>query len=212
MKFHRLLSAFSFAALVFAAACINAQNLTRFAAQPGSKVRIDGSGNVHDWTVEGQIIAGALEIDSDFLNEPQKAAAGSKLNAKVDANIPVRSIKSGKSLMDDVMHDAMHQKEHPKIEYHLKELIVKAAPKSAEGPFEFDSVGDLSVSGKTNTIKMPVRMERLDKARMKTTGTTSLKMTSFGIKPPAPKIALGAIHTDDDVKITFEWLTAAPQK
>ena len=161
------------AALFLAALSLQAQNLTRFAAQPGSKVRIDGSSNVHDWTVEGQIIAGALEIDSDFLNEPQKAAAGTKVNAKADANIPVRSIKSGKNLMDDVMHDAMNQKEHPKIEYHLKELTVKAAPKSSEGPFEFDSVGDLQVSGKTNTIKMPVRMERLEKGRMKTTGTAS---------------------------------------
>jgi hypothetical protein len=37
-------------------------------------------------------------------------------------------------------------------------------------------------------------------------------MTSFGIKPPAPKLALGLIHTDDDVKVTFEWLTSPTEK
>ena len=211
MKSNRLLSNIFCALLLLAAASLPAQDLTRFNALPGSKVTIDGTGN-HPWTVESQIIAGHLEIDPAFLNDPTQAAAGSKLKAKVDAIIPVRQIKSGKSLMDYVMHDAMHEKEHPKIEYHLKELIVKARPKSAEGPFEFDSVGDLAISGKTNSIKMPVRMERLDKAKMKTSGTTQLKMTSFGIDPPAPKLAGGLLHTDDDVKVTFEWVTGAAEK
>jgi len=200
------------AAALLAASSVGAQNMTSFRGKPGSNVKIDGSGNVHDWTVEGHIIGGSLELDSGFVNDPTKVAPGTKIPAKVDANIPVRSIKSGKSSMDDVMHDAMHEKEFPKIFYHLKELTLKATPKSAEGPFEFDSVGELAVSGKTNQIKMPVRMEKIDKGTVKTSGNTTLKMTSFGIKPPAPKLALGLIHTDDDVKITFEWLTGAAEK
>jgi len=207
----KLVTVTLFVATVLAVS-LAAQNLTTYKGKPGSKVRIDGSGNIHDWTVEGHIIGGALQLDSTFVSDPTKVAAGTKIPATVDANIPVRSIKSGKSAMDDVMHDAMHEKEFPKIFYHLKELTLKATPKSAEGPFEFDSVGDLAVSCKTNEIKMPVHMERADKSTMKTSGTTGLKMTSFGIKPPAPKIALGLIHTDDDVKITFEWLTGVAEK
>ena len=211
MKSNRLVLALYSAIALLTASSLTAQNLTEFKSLPGSKVKVDGTGN-HPWTVEGQIIAGHLALDSGFVTDPTKAAAGSKVNAQVDATIPVRSIKSGKSLMDYVMHDAMHEKEHPKIEYHLKELMLKAAPKSAEGPFEFDSVGDLAISGKTNSIKMPVRMERLDKVKMKTSGTTSLKMTSFGIDPLAPKLAGGLLHTDDDVKVTFEWITGAAEK
>jgi polyisoprenoid-binding protein YceI len=210
MKSHRIIAALAASLLV--ASSVSAQNMTAFRGKPGSKVKIDGSGNVHDWTVEGHIIGGSLELDSAFVNDPTKAAAGAKIPAKVEANIPTRSIKSGKSAMDDVMHDAMHAKEFPKISYRLTELTLKSAPKSAEGPFEFDSVGELAVSGKTNQIKMPVRMEKIDKANVKTSGNTTLKMTSFGIKPPAPKLALGLIHTDDDVKITFEWLTGAAEK
>ena len=211
MKSNRFAVAFCSALALLAAASLDAQNLTELKAMPGSKARVDGTGN-HPWTVESQIIAGRLAIDSAFWNDPQKAAAGSKVNAQADATIPVRQIKSGKSLMDYVMHDAMHEKEHPKIEYHLKELALKAAPKSAEGPFEFDSVGDLAINGKTNSIKMPVRMERIDKSKMKTSGTTSFKMTSFGIEPPAPKLAGGFLHTDDDVKVTIEWITGTAEK
>ena len=211
MKLHKMTSAALMLLLLTAAAALTAQNLTRFERQPGGKVTIDGSGNIHDWTVESRIIGGHLDIDAGFLSDPQKATAGTKVPAQVEATVPVRSIKSGKSTMDNVMHDAMHEKEHPQIMYRLKELTVKEAPKSAKGPFQFDSVGDLTINGVTNSIQMPVTIERLDTAKLKATGTTKLKMTSYGIKPPAPKIALGAIRTDDDVKITFEWLTAQAQ-
>jgi polyisoprenoid-binding protein YceI len=73
----------------------------------------------------------------------------------------------------------------------------------------FDSKGELAVAGVTNKVAFPVTMTRVDKNKMKTTGATSVKMTSFGIQPPAPKVALGLISTGDDVKITFEWNTGA---
>ena len=48
---------------------------------------------------------------------------------------------------------------------------------------------------------------KVDDKKLKVAGATKLKMTDFKIDPPAPKIALGAIKTGDDVKLTFEWLT-----
>ena len=192
------------------AATVSAQNLTKFEAQPGSKVKIDGTSTVHDWTVEGGIIGGVLELDAKFAADPSKALPG-KVPAKVEATIPVRSVKSGKKAMDDIMHAAMKQPTHPKIEYRLTELTLKETPKSADGPFTFDSKGELSVAGVTNKVAFPVTMTRVDKNKMKTTGTTSVKMTSFGIQPPAPKIALGLIKTGDDVKIAFEWNTGVPE-
>jgi hypothetical protein len=47
-------------------------------------------------------------------------------------------------------------------------------------------------------------MTRVDKM-MKTSGSVSVKMTSFGIEPPG---LIVAIHTGDDVKLTFDWMTA----
>jgi hypothetical protein len=186
-----------------------AQSGVRYEAQPGSKVKIEGTSTVHDWVVEGQIIRGFMQLGFN----PQNAAnlKPGKVDAKVEASIPVRSLKSGKAAMDAVMHDAMKQKTSPIIEYHLNELVLKESPKSADSPLEFESKGELSVAGVTNKITMPVTMTRAEKI-MKTSGTTSLKMTSFGIKPPAPKIALGFISTGDDVKMTFEWVTALQEK
>jgi len=197
-------------AAVIALACgasVFAADLAKFEAQPNSKVKIDGTSTVHDWTVEGGIIGGVMELDSKFVAEPTKAQPGA-VPAKVEATIPVRSLKSYKKAMDDIMHAAMKQPQYPRIEYRLTELTLKETPKSADGPFTFDSKGQLSLAGVTTKVSFPVTMTRSGKT-VKTTGTTNVKMTSFGIQPPAPKIALGLISTGDDVKLTFEWVTGA---
>jgi polyisoprenoid-binding protein YceI len=98
----------------------------------------------------------------------------------------------------------MKQTKFPKIEYRLTELTLKETPKSADGPFNFDSKGALTLSGVTNQVSFPVTMTRADKT-MKTTGSTTVKMTSFGIEPPGMVVL---IKTGDDVKLTFEWVTS----
>jgi len=182
-----------------------AEGWIRFEAQPGSRMKIDGTSTIHDWTVESKLIGGFVEFESsfDFVN-PKPA----KVNARASVVIPVRQLKSDKTAMDTVMYDAMKQKDHPRIEFSLTEMAVKEAPKSPTDPVVFDTKGDLIVSGVTNKISMPVTMHRLDKAKLKFTGTATVKMTSFGIQPPAPKIALGFISTGDDVKLSWEWLTS----
>jgi polyisoprenoid-binding protein YceI len=193
------------AALLLAfAVCAGAENV-RYEARPGSKVKIDGTSTIHDYTVESSIIGGFIEFDSNFPLDPSKETGDLKVTPKVDVSIPVRSIKSGKSLMDDVMHDAMKVKDFSTIKYTLKEM--KPKERKAGDPLQFDTKGDLTVSGVTKEIDMVVTMEPTGN-KLKTTGTKALKMTDFGIKPPAPAVGLGLIKTSDDVKISFEWITA----
>jgi hypothetical protein len=56
-------------------------------------------------------------------------------------------------------------------------------------------------------------MTKVDDKKLKVSGKTKVKMTDFKIEPPAPKIALGAIKTADDVTLTFDWIAmqAAPK-
>jgi polyisoprenoid-binding protein YceI len=204
MKKHRLLLVGTLALLGLWAR--GADSWVRYGAEPaGSRVKVEGSSTVHDWSVESRLIGGYVEFDPAFdLDKPQPG----KVNARVAVIIPVRQLKSDKTAMDNVMYDAMKEKEYRRIDYRLSELTLKEAPKSPDAPFVFDTKGELVVAGATNKIEMPVTMTRVAKDKLKFTGSTSVKMTSFGIQPPAPKIALGLISTSDDVKLTFEWLTA----
>ena len=196
--------------LLAGASVFNLSAGDRYEATPlGHKVRIQGTSTIHDWTMDGQIIAGFLEFDSALQFDPAKegvtgAEPGKPVKAKAQANIPVRSIKSGKSSMDSVMQDAMKQSAFPRIEYRLIEMVLQEH--KAGGPFIFDTKGELAVAGVTNKISMPVILQTAGENKLKISGTNALKMTSFGVQPPAPKIALGAIKTGDDIKIIFDWV------
>ena len=193
--------------LFAASLAFGADQMTKYDAKPGSKATLDGTSSVHDWTVESTIIGGSMELGFDPSNPPQPG----KVAAKVTANIPVRSLKSKGKIdpkrMEEVMQETMKIQTAPRIEYRLTELVLKEAPKTPTEPLKFDSKGELSMAGVTNQISMPVTMERMEGNKLKTKGNTTLKMTSFGMKPPAPKILLGMISTGDDVKVAIEWVT-----
>ena len=132
-------------------------------------------------------------------------APAGDVKAKVEVRVPVTSLKSGKKLMDEIMHDAMKVKTHTNVTYVLKEM--KAQPRKAGEPMKFDTKGDITVAGVTKPLDMVVTLTPQGN-KLKATGTTQLKMTDFGIKPPAPAVGLGLIKTADEVKIAFEWVTA----
>jgi polyisoprenoid-binding protein YceI len=206
---------FAALALLALAVCARAEDRVRYEARPGSKVEIAGTSTLHDWTMDGQIIGGFLELPAAMKLDPSQAelpgATGGKLDARVETSIPVRSLKSGHSGMDEVMQEAMDAKDHPKIEYHLTEMTLRT-PHAAGAPFEFDTKGELVVNGITNAIAMPVKLGNAENGRLKASGGVTVKMTDFKVKPPAPTIGLGLIKTGDEVQVTFEWLIAEPSK
>ncbi len=178
-----------------------AVQLLRFTAQPGGKLRFDGTSTIHDWNVEGRVLGGFFEVEAPFPpTNPQPAP----LQARAEIMIPVTSLKSSSgAAMDSIMYQAMQQTNFPRIHYRLTSLTLKTPPAS------YEATGDLTVSGVTNRLTMPVTIESPATNRLRITGSTALKMTSFGIQPPAPNLGgLTPIKTGDDVTLTFEWLAA----
>jgi polyisoprenoid-binding protein YceI len=187
---------------------LKAADMLTFSAVPGAgKMIIDGTSNIHDWTVTTRIVAGVFQVDPEFLKDPAAFLKANPTGAVVKVVIPVRSLKSDYERMDEVMQEHMHMKDHSMIKYNLVELVLKKAPDKPEGPFLFSAKGALTVNGITKTNAMEINMERQGDTSLIFKGKTDVKMTEFGIEPPAPKIALGMIHTGDDVKLTFTWPT-----
>jgi hypothetical protein len=58
--------------LLAAVPLVSYAQTTRFDAKPGSKMRLEGTSNVHDWQVEGLIIGGYLEAGKDFPVSPAR--------------------------------------------------------------------------------------------------------------------------------------------
>jgi polyisoprenoid-binding protein YceI len=85
---------------------------------------------------------------------------------------------------------------------------MKPREHKAGEPFQFDTKGELTVAGVTKPIDMVVTLTPMEGNKLKATGSKELKMTDFGMKPPAPTLGLGLIKTADEVTVSFEWMTA----
>jgi polyisoprenoid-binding protein YceI len=187
---------------------------TRYSAQPrGTDVKIDGTSSLHDWEMEGTIIGGFLELGAGVqLDAAQTTIAGiqdNKVPAKARAIIPVDSVHSKADhlpdVMDHLMQKTMKDDQFKTIIYTLTELDFKG-PHTAGKPFDFDSKGELVIAGATNKVSFPISIECLEGGKIKVSGTAPVKMTDYGVDPPAPNFGLGMMKCGDDVKIIFEWM------
>lgn len=186
-----------------------AADLVRYTAQPqGSKVTMDGTSSIHDWTVEGKIIGGYFEAAPAWETDKSlKSALTPAPQAQV--MIPIRTLKSGKEKMDEIMQEAMNAKTHSIIKFKLTEMKVKGEVPAAGTPVKFDTKGELAISGATKPCEMEITMERLEDGKLKFSGAKLLKMSDFGIQAPNPNIAGVGITTGDEVTIKFDWVVAA---
>lgn len=180
--------------------------MVRYDAQPvGSKAKIEGTSSIHDWHMDSVVIGGFMEVDANFPESALKDPAAAK--PKVEAFMPVRSFKSYSKRMDEVMQEKMEEPKYKKIQYKLTELKPKSTA-GATGALQFEAVGVLTIHGTNKSITMPVTIEKTE-GKIKVTGSTPLKMSDFKVEPPKLSIlGLGAITTGDEIKVSFEWLTA----
>ncbi|MCS7089970.1 MAG: YceI family protein [Verrucomicrobiota bacterium] len=200
--------------MLTSALCVTAaEGWTRFGPKPGgnSKVRIEGTSTIHDWQVESPLVGGFIELGPNFPRSSQGANPG-KLDVRAEVFVPVSSLKSVKkdgtpysTAMDDIMHEKLLKTHHPRIVYRLRELSLKEIVSQEPAKFTVEAVGDLVVAGVTNQITFPAQIQIHPDNHLTITGEVPLKMTSFKIEPPAPKVALGLIKTGDDVKVLFHW-------
>ncbi len=193
------------AALTLAAAFSISADVVRYQGVPGSKIKLDGTSTVHDWTVESGAIGGYIEFQSDVPLDPSLAKTEVNVTPKVVVQVPVSSLKSGKKLMDEIMHDNLKIQDNPLIKYTLKEM--KPKEHKAGEPFQFDTKGDLTIAGVTKPIDMVVTLTPIEGNKLKATGAKEVKMTDFGMKPPSPTGLGFLVKTADEVKVTFEWIT-----
>ena len=180
-----------------------------YSAKTGSLLKISGTSSVHDWEVKTLLIGGRMVWDSSFPLDPSKAELPKLTTTpKVSVIVPVRNIESGKQRMNEVMHGAMNAQKHKFARYNLKEIKVVDKKRKAGDPIVFNTKGTLNINGKSAPVSMQISIAKREGDKLKVSGKTKLRMSQFGITPPAPKIALGLITAGDEVSVEFEWFVA----
>ncbi|HEY3913754.1 MAG TPA: YceI family protein [Verrucomicrobiae bacterium] len=184
-----------------------------YSSLPGaSDIKIDGTSSLHDWEMEGTLIGGTLQFGAGVELDPAKTdvagAQGNKVSAKSHIIVPITSIHSKADhmpdTMDRLMQEALKASDNPRIELTMTDLMFKG-PHEAGKPFNFDVTGNLSIAGKSNHVTFPVTMDCSQPDKIVVNGTVPIKMTDYGVTPPAPNFGLGMMKVGEDVKIIFQW-------
>jgi polyisoprenoid-binding protein YceI len=185
--------------LAIGASTAAAQGL-QMTIRPDSKLSLAGSSNVHDWSCKSAAFIAKVEVDSAFATQP--LAQITHPIGKVSVTIPVQTLKCGHKKMDSNMYEALNAEKYPDIAYTLTSYTIDKTSATAES-FTANTVGELTVAGKTITVEIPIKTER-QAGGARGEGTVNLKMTDFGIKPPVA--LLGTLRTRDAISISFSVL------
>jgi RNA polymerase sigma factor (sigma-70 family) len=187
----------------------------RFYARSGSKIRIEGTSNIHDWQAEGSLMGGFLDVGPAFPIEPGQRVRPGKLEAHAQPFVMVRSLKSvdqdGRPFsdrMDRDLHERLRAQENPKIWFDLTELTLKESARDKEHPYLFEAKGLLVVAGITNQVALPLNVLPSKGHRLKVSGSLNLRMSDFEIDPPTMSLSQGMIKVADEVQLSFEWMLA----
>ncbi|HEY0244063.1 MAG TPA: YceI family protein [Mucilaginibacter sp.] len=171
-----------------------AQTIYKLTPDKDASIKVLGSSNVHDWTMESKVMES--QGDFKFDNENQLHALTS-FNFSVDA----KSLKSEHASMDDRTYKTIKASQYPKITYKLGSAVITPVQK---GKYTIKTTGELTIAGVTQTINMTVTAVVNADNTITCTGSESLKLTDYKIDPPS--FMLGAMKVKNDLTIQFNLL------
>lgn len=154
-----------------------------------STLSISGTSTLHDWEMTAENFNGNLSVDL--------GVEEMKINT-LRLTVPVKSLKSGKSGMDNNAYKALKADDHPNISFQL--IKVENCSLSKKECFDVQAVGNLTIAGTTQQIKVPMVAEFIgEEVILK--GEKALTMTSYGVEPPS--FLMGAMTTGDEIIVRF---------
>lgn len=119
--------------------------------------------------------------------------------------------------MDKALHSLLKSEANPRIHFRSRKLNLKVVPQVSGMPYGIEAHGELVVAGVTNQLSLPMQVLPLADNNLTITGSTSVKMSDFGIEPPRIKAA-GKDAADfyiaygDGLKVAIEWFVGQGQQ
>jgi len=178
-----------FAAILLISIGVNAQSYQL--NNEASTLNIDGTSNIHDWTIEAENTSGLLiiEFDDGSLEDIEQ----------LELNVIAESLVSGKSGMDKNTYKALNTNKFKEINFKLKK--VDHIEKLSNNTYNVKATGNLMIAGSKKDIQLQFSL-KADSNKLLLSGLHEINMTNFGIE--APTAMFGTIKTGDKVTIKFE--------
>lgn len=148
--------------------------------------KVSGTSTIHDWEMVSGKASGEAKID----------IKGQKIESvkSLTITLPTKSLKSGKSGMDDNAYEALNAKQYPQIHFELTkvETITDQMIKAE---------GKITISGTTQVVSLQVDY-KVSGGTLLFSGGFPITFTKFNIDPP--KALFGTIKTGDELQISFK--------
>jgi polyisoprenoid-binding protein YceI len=178
-----------------------AASVTRLPVRTDSRLWLEGSSNVRDWTCRATSMDATIDLN---------AAAGTRGSLDPSAvrgvrvRVPVRMLKCGDRHMEAEMYTALKSPKPPAESFITATLEQLPVASTVAGTVEVQ--GQLTIAGVERTVTMTVTSDKLPDGTHRARGTVPILMTDFGIKPPRPWG--GILKTKNKVLIQFEIFVA----
>jgi polyisoprenoid-binding protein YceI len=154
-----------------------------------SRFTIKGTSSLHDWEMVSENCSGSLLVDVN----------SDKLTIQdIKVSVVVKTLKSGKRIMDNKCYDALKYEKFPTIKYQFEKL--SSLSNTGSGMYKATLHGTLNIAGSSKKVAIHVNITQTDKT-ITIKGELPLKMTDFGVEPPTA--LLGTIKTGDAITIDF---------
>ena len=166
------------------------------AVRPDSRLWIEGSSNLRDWSCEATALEASVDVDA-ALSENESPENIAQLR-RVKVRVPVSALKCGRSQMDRIMYRALKVDDEPDCRQILGSFDVV----DTDSDGEFSLLGTLRVAGRENAVRLDVDVEQLADGTLRAQGALPILMTDYGINPPTA--LLGVIRTENRIVVKFD--------
>ena len=189
-----------FGIILFLSRINSAQEIV-YKTLPGSKMWIEGTSTLNVYTCKTDDVNGYAEL-YNARGENDTSLGKDKANLL----IMVKSLNCGKDLMNEDMYNAMKSGEFPFISYELLSARLVSHADSADGWFDLETRGKLSIAGDTNTVVIIMKIKKMTNHVYRLVGSKALSMRDFGIIPPSH--FFGLIKARKGLTVHFDLLAA----
>jgi polyisoprenoid-binding protein YceI len=169
-----------------------AYSQTKYQAVGGVKITIEGTSNIHDWEMNSD--KGAVAVEFNFASSGIISGLSS-----LTFTLPVESLKSEHKSMDKNTYNALRSNDHSNIVFTASTANITFSGNSNQ--YHLTAKGKLTISGVTKDVVLNATGVVNPDKSITYTGTHKLKMTDYNVKPPS--LMLGAIKTGSDITVKF---------
>ena len=172
--------------LIVSAATLVGQT-TNYVSTEQSRIWVDGTSTIHDWTCEIGNVTADIAAEDGFSNLTKAV-----ITVKSDA------LECKNGTMNKKALSALDAKKHPSIRF----TATYSEVTTSGDEIRIETTGNLDLAGTTKTIKSTVTGTTQSDGSIRFTGTLPIKMSDYGID--SPSAMLGTIKTGDEVKVRFD--------